>query len=45
VDNGAMIAYLGEIMLKVGLGVQVKDLNKIDILPRQRTDDVEISWK
>jgi universal protein Kae1 len=45
VDNGAMIAYLGEIMLKVGLGVQVKDLDKVDILPRQRTDDVEVSWK
>jgi len=45
VDNGAMIAYLGEIMLEAGLKFEVKDLNKIDILPRQRTDDVEISWK
>ncbi len=43
VDNGAMIAYLGEIMFKKK--VYEKNLNKIDIKPRQRTDDVEVSWK
>ncbi len=45
VDNGAMIAYLGEIMFKAGVkigGLAVKD---IDILPRQRTDDVEVVWR
>ena len=45
VDNGAMIAYLGEIMLKAGVKVEVKNLNKLDILPRQRTDNVNVSWK
>ena len=40
VDNGAMIAYLGEIMFKKR--VRMKDT---DIKPRQRTDEVEISWK
>jgi N6-L-threonylcarbamoyladenine synthase len=42
-DNGAMIAYLGEIMFKSG--IKEKDLNKIDIKPRERTDDVRVSWK
>jgi len=42
VDNGAMIAYLGEIMFRAGI---VLDINDVDILPRQRTDDVEVSWK
>jgi N6-L-threonylcarbamoyladenine synthase len=43
VDNGAMIAYLGEIMFKKG--IKEKNLDKIDIKPRQRTDEVEIKWK
>ncbi|HLC87006.1 MAG TPA: KEOPS complex N(6)-L-threonylcarbamoyladenine synthase Kae1 [Candidatus Nanoarchaeia archaeon] len=43
VDNGAMIAYLGEIMFNKG--IKEKKLEKIDILPRQRTDDVEVRWK
>ncbi|MCH8329548.1 MAG: N(6)-L-threonylcarbamoyladenine synthase Kae1 [Nanoarchaeota archaeon] len=43
VDNGAMIAFLGEIMFKSGM--KEKNLDKIDIKPRQRTDDVEIVWK
>lgn len=43
VDNGAMIAFLGEIMF--GSGVYEKNLDKLDILPRQRTDDVAVSWK
>ncbi len=46
VDNGAMIAYLGEIMFKKKANVfSFKELDKIDILPRQRTDDVIVSWK
>ena len=43
VDNGAMIAYLGEIMFNAG--IKEVDLNKVDIKPRQRTDDVNVSWK
>ena len=43
VDNAAMIAYLGEIMFKKG--IKENDLKKIDILPRQRTDQVDVSWK
>jgi len=45
VDQGAMIAYLGEIMLKKGIKVENKDLRKLDIMPKQRTDDVEVRWK
>ena len=44
-DNGAMIAFLGEIMFKAGIKFSQKELNKIDIKPRERTDDVEVSWK
>ncbi|MFA5019919.1 MAG: KEOPS complex N(6)-L-threonylcarbamoyladenine synthase Kae1 [Candidatus Pacearchaeota archaeon] len=43
VDNGAMIAYLGEIMFKAG--IKTTEYDKVDINPRQRTDDVEVSWK
>ena len=43
VDQGAMISYLGEIMFKSG--VKENDLNKIDIMPRQRTDEVQVIWK
>jgi len=76
VDNGAMIAYLGEMMFnKKNQRVLFesprntdtlkgtrrrfpiasdeiakefylsKDLDKIDILPRQRTDEVDVYWK
>jgi len=45
VDNGAMIAFLGEIMFKAGIKVSYKSLDKVDILPRQRTDDVVVGWK
>ena len=44
-DNGAMIAYLGEIMYKAGIKYFVIELDKVDIKPRQRTDDVLVSWK
>jgi N6-L-threonylcarbamoyladenine synthase len=42
-DNPAMIGYLGLKMFKVGLGT--KDLDEVDINPRERTDDVEVRWK
>jgi tRNA A37 threonylcarbamoyltransferase TsaD len=45
VDNGAMIAYLGEIMFNAGVKVGGHELKDIDILPRQRTDDVEVIWR
>jgi len=58
VDNGAMIAFLGEIMFdseqaQVSFSkIQERkkkiyeiNLDKVDIKPRQRTDDVEVSWK
>jgi N6-L-threonylcarbamoyladenine synthase len=45
VDNGAMIAYLGEIMFNKGLKIPHNKLSKVDIHPRERTDDVEVNWK
>jgi len=45
VDNGAMIAYLGEIMFKSGIEFSGKKAQELDIKPRQRTDEVEVSWK
>lgn len=45
VDNGAMIAFLGEIIFKSGIKYSEKQLDKIDIKPRQRTDEVEVEWK
>lgn len=42
VDNGGMIAYLGEMMFnKIG-GIKPEDL---EIKPRQRTDQVEIKYR
>ncbi|MEK6830351.1 MAG: KEOPS complex N(6)-L-threonylcarbamoyladenine synthase Kae1 [Nanoarchaeota archaeon] len=41
-DNGSMIAFLGEIMFKSGIKEKPE---KIDIKPRQRTDEVEVRWK
>lgn len=43
VDNAAMIAYTGEIMFKVG--IKTSDLEKLDIMPRERTDDILVKWK
>ena len=45
VDNGAMIAFLGEIMFNHGIKIEKKDFDKLDIKPRQRTDEVEVKWK
>jgi N6-L-threonylcarbamoyladenine synthase len=45
VDNGAMIAYLGEIMFKKGLFIEGKKIKDLDIDPRERTDMVDVLWK
>jgi len=45
VDNGAMIAYFGEILFKKGIKFGKKEIDKLDIQPRERTDDVEVTWK
>jgi N6-L-threonylcarbamoyladenine synthase len=46
-DNGAMIAYLGEIMFNSGIKIKPnsKEFDNLDILPRQRTDDVVVDWR
>ena len=43
VDNAGMIGYLGWKMFKKK--IFEKDLDKIDIKPRERTDDVAVTWK
>ena len=45
VDNGAMIAYLGELKYKAGSKILPLDFKFVDIDPRQRTDQVKVSWK
>lgn len=45
VDNGAMIAFLGERMFKSGIKFSEKDFDKVDIRPKERTDDVSVNWK
>ena len=47
VDNAGMIAFLGEIMYDSGIFIkpQTKEFEKLDIDPRERTDDVVVSWK
>jgi len=42
IDNGAMIAYTGEIMYNSGIK---KDINEVDINSRERTDQVEVTWR
>ncbi|MSS75070.1 tRNA (adenosine(37)-N6)-threonylcarbamoyltransferase complex transferase subunit TsaD [Candidatus Pacearchaeota archaeon] len=42
VDNGAMIAYTGELLYKKKLFIS---LDALDIAPRQRTDQVSVKWK
>lgn len=42
IDNAGMIAFLGEIMFKKGTKIKP---DKLDIKPRQRTDEVEVSWR
>ncbi|MFH1365180.1 MAG: KEOPS complex N(6)-L-threonylcarbamoyladenine synthase Kae1 [archaeon] len=45
VDNAAMIAFLGEIEFNFGIKCSGKSAQELDIKPRQRTDDVDVSWK
>ena len=40
-----MIAFLGEIMWKAGIFTKVKDIENLDINPRERTDDVDVRWR
>ncbi len=42
VDNGAMIAFTGELMFKAGVK---EEPDSVDIAPRQRVDDVDAVWK
>lgn len=44
-DNGSMIAYTGEVLFNNGNYVRPEYIDSIDIKPRERTDDVEISWR
>lgn len=41
-DNGAMIAYTGELMFNAGISFPP---SKIDISPRERTDQVDVKWR
>ncbi len=43
VDNGAMIAFQGELQIKEAIPIELFD--RIDINPRERTDDVIIRYK
>jgi glycoprotease/Kae1 family metallohydrolase len=43
VDNAGMIGYLGLKMYKAG--ISEKNLDNVDINPRQRTDEVYVTWK
>jgi len=45
VDNAAMIAYLGEIEFNSGIKFNSDELDKVDINPKERTDDVFVGWK
>ncbi|MFZ5955456.1 MAG: KEOPS complex N(6)-L-threonylcarbamoyladenine synthase Kae1 [Nanoarchaeota archaeon] len=45
VDNGAMIAYLGLKMFRKRIFFNSAEADKIDISPRQRTDDIVVKWR
>jgi N6-L-threonylcarbamoyladenine synthase/protein kinase Bud32 len=40
IDNSAMIAFTGELMIKNAVSP-----DKVDIRPRERTDDVKVNWR
>jgi len=42
VDNAGMIAFTGEIMFNAGIKEKPEN---VDIKPRERTDDVKVSWR
>jgi len=45
VDNAGMIGFLGLKMFEKGIFVKEKDIDKLDISPRKRTDEVIVNWK
>tara|TARA_Y100000034_G_scaffold20974_2_gene24078 strand:+ start:2082 stop:3065 length:984 start_codon:yes stop_codon:yes gene_type:complete len=45
VDNGAMIAYTGELLFRKGIKVEGNGIDDLDIKPRERTDHVKVSWR
>ena len=45
VDNAAMIGYLGLKMFNAGIFYTPDKLDEVDIAPRERTDDVEVTWR
>jgi len=45
VDNAGMVVFLGEIEFNAGIKILGKEIEKLDIKPRERTDDVEVKWK
>lgn len=44
-DNPAMIGFLGLKMYNAGIFYPPEQFDKLDIAPRQRTDEVKITWK
>ncbi len=42
VDNGAMIAWTGALALRNGLDIRIEES---PVLPRQRTDHVDVPWR
>lgn len=44
VDNAGMIGYLGIKMFDAGIFFKPEDLDKLDINPRERTDQVDVKW-
>lgn len=42
VDNAGMIAFTGEIMYNSGIK---ENAEKVDIKPRERTDDIKVTWR
>ena len=45
VDNAGMIGYLGEILFNKKIFTSADKVKDLDILPRERTDDVRVNWK
>jgi len=41
-DNGGMIAFLGEIMFNAGIKQKTKNA---DVNPKERTDDIQVTWR
>ena len=41
-DNAGMIAFTGEIMFNAG---NIEEIDKIEVKPRERTDEVFVNWR